>query len=156
MLSRGRGDVSRRLRIAALGALALGVAIQLVPVDRSRPPVENEISAPPEVRTILERACYDCHSNETVWPWYGYVAPVSWLLAYDVRHGRGHMNFSSWGSYSAKKQAKRREEIPDEVDDGEMPPWFYLPLHEEARLTDSDRDTLRSWALGAKPHPPAP
>ena len=143
------GGAGGRLRIAGLGALALGVAIQLVPVDRSRPPVESEIPAPPEVRAILERACYDCHSHETQWPWYGYVAPASWLLAYDVREGREHMNFSTWGRYSAKKQAKKREEIPEEVDEGEMPPWFYLPLHPEARLDDADRETLRRWALGA-------
>jgi hypothetical protein len=139
--------MNRRLRIAALGALAVGVAIQLVPIDRSLPPVESEIPAPPEVRAILERSCYDCHSYETAWPWYGYVAPVSWLLAYDVREGRKHLNFSAWGRYTPKKQAKRREEIPEEVDEGNMPLWYYLPLHPEARLDDVDREMLRRWAL---------
>jgi len=150
------GNGSRRLRIAALAALAVGVAIQLVPIDRSNPPVESEISAPPEVREILERACYDCHSHETVWPWYGYLAPASWLLAYDVGEGREHMNFSTWNRYTPKKQAKKLEEIPEEVDEGNMPPWFYLPLHPEARLDDADRETLRRWAQASQPSPASP
>jgi Haem-binding domain len=135
-----------RLRRLALGAAALGLAIQLVPVDRSRRPVVSEIPAPPEVRAILERCCYDCHSHETVWPWYGYVAPVSWLLAYDVREARKHMNLSVWDGYSPKKQAKHREEIPEEVDEGNMPPWYYLLLHRDARPSDADREILRAWA----------
>lgn len=141
----------RRLRIAGLAAIAGAVAIQLVPIDRSNPPVESQVPAPPEVRAILERACYDCHSHETVWPWYGYVAPFSWLLAYDVREGREHLNLSAWERYTAKKQAKKLEEIPEEVDEGNMPPWFYLPLHPEARLDAADRETLRRWALAAQP-----
>jgi hypothetical protein len=136
------------VRLAALGAVALGGAIQLVPVERSNPRVESEISAPLPVRAILERACYDCHSHETAWPWYARVAPVSWLLAHDVREGRKHLNLSAWGRYSPKKQAKKLEEIPEEVDEGHMPPWYYLPLHPDARLDAEDRETLRRWALG--------
>jgi hypothetical protein len=147
--------VGRWVRVAVLtllGALALA---QVVPVDRSRPPVESEVPAPPEVRAILKRSCYDCHSHETVWPWYGYVAPVSWLLAYDVREAREELNLSAWERYSPKKQTKKREEMWEEVEHGHMPLWYYLPLHPEARLSAEDRARLRAWATG-KPGEPAP
>jgi hypothetical protein len=139
---------------ARLGLLAaiLGIvllAIQLVPVERSNPPVEGEMPAPPEVREVLRRACYDCHSNETVWPWYSRVAPVSWLLARDVGEGRRELNYSRWSSYSPKRQAKLRKETWKEVDEGEMPPWYYLPMHPAARLGEADRVLLRDFALSA-------
>lgn len=122
------------------------VGIQLIPVDKSNPPVEEEITALPEVKAILKRACFDCHSNETIWPWYSRVAPVSWLLAWDVGEGREELNFSTWNRYSQKKREKIFKEIREEVEEGEMPPWFYLPLHPDARLSDSDRSVLRAWA----------
>lgn len=122
------------------------VGIQLIPVAKSNPPVEEEIPAPPEVKAILKRACYDCHSHETIWPWYSRVAPVSWLLAWDVGEGREELNFSTWNRYSQKKRDKIIKEIRKEVEEGEMPPWFYLPLHPDARLSDSDHSVLRAWA----------
>ena len=125
--------------------IIVGVAIQFIPVDRSNPPVEEEIVVPPQVQAILKRACYDCHSNETNWPWYSQVAPASWLLAWDVHEGREELNFSTWNRYSPKKRNKFIKEIWEEVQEGEMPPWFYLPLHSEASLSDQDRKALREW-----------
>ena len=92
------------------------------------------------------RACFDCHSNETVWPWYSRVAPASWLLAKDVREGRAELNFSSWSRYSAKKQRKLLRESLTEVKEGEMPLWVYLVGHREARLSDADRAALERWS----------
>ena len=126
--------------------LLLGVGIQFIPVDRSNPPVEEDISTPPQIKALLKRACYDCHSNETNWPWYSQVAPVSWLLAWDVYEGREELNFSTWNRYSPKKRNKYIKESWEEIDEGEMPPWFYLPLHPEASLSDQDRTVLREWA----------
>ena len=83
-----RAQVKRILRIGGLALIVCLVAAQFVPVDRTNPPVGQEIVAPAEVMTVLERACYDCHSNETVWPAYSRVAPVSWLVARDVQEGR--------------------------------------------------------------------
>jgi hypothetical protein len=123
------------------------VAIQLVPVDRTNPPVEEEVPASPEVRAVLRRACYDCHSNETTWPWYSRVAPVSWLVASDVEEAREHLNFSTWNRLSPKDRAKGFEEAWEEVEDGEMPLWFYVPLHREAKLTAEDRALLRAWSV---------
>jgi len=129
-----------------LAVVIVLVGIQFIPVNRSNPPVEEEVPVSPEVKAVLKRACYDCHSNETIWPGYSRVAPVSWLLAWDVREGREELNFSSWNRYNQKKRNKIIKEIWEEVQEGEMPPWFYLPLHPEARLSDSDRSVLRAWA----------
>ena len=134
------------LKWIGAGLLLAFLAIQFVPVSRKNPPVESEIPAPAEVRGILRRACYDCHSNETVWPWYARVAPASWLVAHDVEEGREHMNFSTWNLVPARKQAALPEKIWEEVEEGEMPLWYYLPAHPAARLSAADRSVLRAWS----------
>ena len=129
-----------------LGAIAgLLVVIQLIPVDRSNPPVEEEVPAPTAVRQILRTSCYDCHSNESVWPWYAYVAPVSWLVTHDVHEAREHMNFSTWNDYDEDERIELLEEVWEEVEDGEMPLWFYVPLHPEAELAEQDKRLLHGW-----------
>jgi hypothetical protein len=143
------GKVMRMLKWFGLGLLALFVAIQFVPVDRSNPPVEQDVAAPTEVDAVLRRACYDCHSNETIWPWYSYIAPASWLVARDVHAGREELNFSTWNRLSTRQQVEAMHEAWEEVEEGEMPPWFYLPPHPEARITEADMAILRAWALGA-------
>jgi len=132
---------------ALLAGIALLVLIQFVPVDRTNPPSTAPFDGPAEVRTILERACYNCHSNQTEWPWYSRVAPVSWLVAHDVYDGREHLNFSEWASLSPDERSEHREEIWEEVDEGGMPLWTYLLLHSEARLSDAERTTLQLWSL---------
>jgi hypothetical protein len=138
---------SQKTILIALGATFL--AAQIVPVDRENPPVESEVSAPQDVRAVLERACYDCHSNQSRWPWYGYLAPASWLIAYDIEEARDHLNFSTWDRYDEDEQIDKIEEAWEEVEEGEMPPFFYLPLHPTARLGEADRATLREWAKNA-------
>ncbi|GJL55497.1 MAG: heme-binding protein [Nitrospirales bacterium] len=133
-----------------MAILVLGI-IQLIPVDRVNPAIVADIPAPPPIKSILKRACYDCHSHETVWPWYSNVAPVSWLLAWDVHEGREELNFSNWDRYSGKKRMKKLKEIIEEMDEGEMPPWFYVPLHPEARLSPQDRNQLRQWVSETSP-----
>ncbi len=140
----------RALRWVGILVAVLGL-IQLIPVERSNPAVEEEIQAPVVVQGILERACYDCHSHATRWPWYARVAPVSWLVAHDVDEGREHLNFSTWNRYDAKERAEKVEEIWEEVEEGEMPLWFYLPLHPEAELSESDHAALKAWALAPAP-----
>jgi hypothetical protein len=146
-------------KILKRGLLALGLALvlaQLVPVDRVNPPAGPEVAAPPEVRAILKRACYDCHSNETVWPWYGRVAPVSWLLERDVREGRKEVNFSVFGGYPQKRRLRKWFEIPEQLEKGEMPPWFYTAVHGEARLSEADRAALVRWARESSAREGAP
>jgi hypothetical protein len=138
--------MKRTILWTVAGLASAAVAIQLVPVDRTNPPVEGEVPASAEVRSILRRACYDCHSNETVWLWYSRVAPVSWLIARDVSEGRAALNFSTWNRLDPKAQAKALRESWEEIDEGEMPPWIYLPLHGDARISGEDRVALRAWA----------
>jgi hypothetical protein len=134
-----------RSRIA-LAAVGLLVAIQLVPLPRTNPPVEGALTAPPDVQAILDRACMDCHSHATKWPWYAYVAPVSWLVVYDTHEGREHLNLSRWSHYSAEEQGEKAEEMWEEVEEGEMPLAPYVWLHPEAKLSNADRVTLRAWS----------
>lgn len=129
-----------------IGAGAVLVVAQFVPVDRSNSPIQGEVAAPAEVRAILRRACYDCHSNEVKWPWYGRVAPVSWLLERDVREGRKEVDFSVFDQYPEKRRRRKWTEIPEQVQKGEMPPWFYVAVHREARLSESDKAALVQWA----------
>jgi hypothetical protein len=133
-----------KTKIAVAAGLAL-LAIQLVPVERTNPPVTALVQAPPEVQALLRRACFDCHSHETRWPLQAYLAPASWLVAHDVAEGRGELNFSAWDRVDLKKVAKK---LPDEVGEKEMPPWFYVIAHPGARLSDAERKTLSDWARG--------
>ncbi len=128
-----------------LPAIAL-LAIQVIPVERTNPPAETEGPAPAEVQAILRRACYDCHSNETVWPWYSRIAPASWLVARDVREGREAMNFSSWNRLNDKDRRRAMRRCWKEVKEGEMPLWFYLRAHPDAHLSDDDRSVLQAWS----------
>ncbi len=137
------------LRLALLGIVVLFGVAQLVPVDRSNPPVVREAPITPEVRPVFEKACFDCHSHATRWPWYASVAPVSWLVAYDVSHGREELNFSRWPKRT-KTQLHKLEEMLELVNEDEMPLWYYLPLHPEAKLTDADKQEIEAWARGVR------
>jgi len=138
---------TKRIAIVALVTLGAGfAAIQLVPVERTNPEVQWEVDAPPEVADILRRSCYDCHSHETRWPWYSYVAPLSWWISSHVREGRSDLNFSSWPALDLEAQELAFEDIAKQVSRGEMPLASYLILHPGARLTDADRDSLLRWA----------
>lgn len=134
------------VRMLGFGGLAL-VAMQVFPVDRSAPPDDGPLEiSDPVVADIVDRACADCHTNDTRWPWYGYVAPASWFLAKHVEEGRQHLNLSTWSDQSARRQASKLREMVDEVESGEMPLPSYLRGHPEARLTDEERATLIAWA----------
>jgi len=122
--------------IAAVVVLFL--LIQLIPYGRqhTNPPVVQEPQwGSPESRQIAKAACFDCHSNETVWPWYSNIAPVSWLVQHDVEEGRSRLNFSEWGRGET-------DEINKVVTSGEMPPSQFTLIHANARLTDVQRQTL--------------
>ena len=120
--------------------VAVFALIQLIPYghDHANPPATKEPAwNSPETRALVHRACFDCHSNETTWPWYSNVAPVSWLVQRDVNGGRSHLNFTEWD-----KPQRHAKDIAQEVKSGDMPPWFYLPMHPNARLSDADRQAL--------------
>lgn len=125
--------------LGAVGVAAV-LAAQLVPYGRehTNPPVTQEPTWDrPETRALAVRACFDCHSNETVWPWYAHIAPVSWLIQRDVDEGRRELNYSEWDR--AQKEA---HESAKSVREGEMPPWFYAWRATSARLSPAERATL--------------
>lgn len=124
------------------------VLLQLVPANRENPPVRADLEAPEAVTAILKRSCYDCHSNETHWPWYSYIQPVAWLVAHDVEEGREHLNFSDWGLYSADKRSSKSEECVEQIQAGEMPMSIYVLMHSEAKISPEDLVVLKQWSDG--------
>ncbi|HVN71056.1 MAG TPA: heme-binding domain-containing protein [Desulfomonilia bacterium] len=126
------------------------ILIQIVPVKLTNPPVESDIQTPPEVKAILKNSCYDCHSHETVWPWYSRVAPVSWLLASDANGARKRMDFSAWNRYTPEKQAVLISDIVDIVKEGDMPPLPYTWMHAGSKMTPDKIKVLEAWAAGYK------
>ncbi|HEX6839145.1 MAG TPA: heme-binding domain-containing protein [Polyangia bacterium] len=136
----------KRAAKIVLGIVVVFLLMQLGQCERTNPPVTGEIDAPADVKAVLERSCYDCHSNRTVWPWYAHVAPMSWLLHRDVMEGRRHVNFTEWDKVPADKRARRIAGCGREVKSGDMPPWFYLPLHPTAKLSDADKALIEKWA----------
>ena len=140
--------VSRLILIVIVVAV---VVAQIVPVTRDNPPIQADFNASPAVNQVLKKSCYDCHSNETVWPWYSYVAPVSWLVAGDVHDARKMLNFSNWGILPEQKIKRAPLNMWDEVDQGGMPLPMYLLMHRDARLTDADKAVIQAWAEGGTP-----
>ena len=138
-----------RWRVVLGAGLAIFASLQLVPVERTNPPARGAPPAPAAVLAVLRRSCFDCHSHETRWPWYAYVAPMSFELSHDVAEARDALNFSLWGDYDVDDRIDLLEEIWEEVEEEHMPPWFYLPLHLDARLDESDRARIRHWVEGS-------
>lgn len=120
--------------------MAVFLALQLVPYGRSHTNPTRRVEPAWDTeatRALAVRACYDCHSNDTVWPWYSHVAPMSWLLQRDVDEGRRKLNFSEWD-----RPQKEARESAKAVRKGEMPPWYYTPLHSDSRLTAAESQAL--------------
>jgi len=120
--------------------------MQLIPIQRNNPKTDSslEIKAATNVKAIFKRSCYDCHSNETKWPWYSNIAPMKWFIARDVDVGRQWLNFSVWESYDEKKKKKLKKMIFTAIELA-MPLGMYLQAHPEAKLSTKDRETIRNW-----------
>ena len=142
-----KGLIITLLIILAVVIVA-AIGIQFVPVERTNPAAPAPLLADAAVLEVLRASCYDCHSNESVWPWYAHVAPVSWYVAHDVEEARGKLNFSEWASLSAEKQAHGVEEIMEEIEDGGMPLPAYLRMHPAAKLDAAKIALLKQWAAG--------
>jgi heme-binding protein len=137
------------LAVALMFVAAQIVAAQFAPAALTNPPVRSDLTASPEVKSILRRACYDCHSNETRWPWYSHVAPASWLIRDHVFEGRRRLNFSVWGDYAYDPgtEAQKLNAIAKLATNSKMPPWYYKMTHSGARLTTMEREAVAHWAI---------
>lgn len=133
----------KRVILVAAAVVALGfLLIQLVPYghNHTNPPVTSEPSwDTPQTRVLAQRACYDCHSNETVWPWYSNIAPVSWLVQHDIEEGRRQLNFSTWLTGGKGREPGEAVEV---VNEGWMPLPTYLIANPQARLSDAEKQAL--------------
>ena len=139
---------SASLKVVAGLAVAVFLCIQLVQPERTNPPSDplasfEAIAKPPHhVGSSLRRVCGDCHSNQTRWPWYSRISPVSWLIAKDVREGRAHFNLSAWSQEEAGQEGQEIRELCAEVKAGEMPPRSYASLHASSKLKPSELAAL--------------
>jgi hypothetical protein len=142
-----------RVKKLVLALAAFLIVIQFVQPQRTNPPVTPSkalaahVMVPVEVQTTLMRACGDCHSNQTVWPWYSHVAPLSWMITDDVNEGRRHMNFQDWEAQQSAKQATDHLiDICKEAREKGMPPSTYRLTHKSSRLNPQDLGALCSWS----------
>ena len=146
-------------RYIFLGVSLALVLIQFIPVDRSVPAVDsslhffNETNPPEDVRSLLENACIDCHSYDTHYPWYGYLAPSSWFVEDHVEEGREELNFSEWANYEAKRKDHKLEEMGEVLEEGEMPLTSYILLHPEASLNQEQKKMIIDWVSKLRKSP---
>lgn len=145
-----------KLRHYILGTLALVfIGIQFVPnelpaVETNNPgDIIQSGLVPQDVAALLKKSCYDCHSNESVYPWYSHIAPSSWLVAKDVREGRDELNFSTWEDYDMMDKLGLLDDIAIVVGEGEMPMEIYLYLHSSSKLDEAQRQLIIDWAENA-------
>lgn len=142
----------RNLKWLFLGLMFVFAALQFVQPAHTNPPVKTDFLAtlkpPAKIADMFHAACYDCHSDETRWPWYSHVAPMSWQIVRDVNEGRAAMNLSEWPADNAKSQWKRLEDMSELIGDSEMPLKKYTLIHADARLTPDQREALTQWLDG--------
>lgn len=147
--------MKKQVRILLVGLAGIFVIIQFIPSGRpENNPVQgkdiaSQMEVGSEVHSILKNACFDCHSQNTRFPWYSYVAPVSWLISRDVNQAREHLDFSNWGDLSLRDRIKIFDHISEEVSEEEMPLKIYILMHPPANLSSDDRDIIVRWAENA-------
>ena len=143
--------MSRRSKIVGIGLIALLVVLQFFQPERNSSPVDTEqdmlavVSPTEHIATLLRSACYDCHSNQTLYPWYERISPVSWYLSKHIKEGKKDLNFSEYGSMDQVDRIGLLVEPCDVLDAGTMPLQSYLLFHQEARLTQEERELLCNW-----------
>ena len=139
------------LKYLGIGLALIFIIIQFInrPDKLHIPANENDMIAAlevaPEMANLLKTACYDCHSNQPVYPWYANIAPVSWWIDEHMEHGRDELNFSNWATFSKRRRDHKLEEIIEEVEEGHMPLPSYLWMHSDARLSQTQIDQLKAW-----------
>jgi hypothetical protein len=144
------------LKKILLGMLIVFVAIQLIRPAKniSKQSLPTDIvllhNVPGNVQALLKKACYDCHSDNTRYPWYVNIEPVGWMLAYHVKNGKENLNFSEFGNYSERKQTNKLRAVVTSIKEGSMPLSSYMLIHTDARLSSEDKKLLTGWASKIK------
>lgn len=139
------------LRKILIGLLVVLVIIQFIRPERNKSgeigqyDITKVYNVPADVQQILKRACYDCHSNNTTYPWYANIQPVGFWLQNHINEGKEHLNFSEFGELDEKKRAHAFEEIAEVIDEDEMPLKSYTIVHTNSKLSQSDKDVLLKW-----------
>ncbi len=141
--------IKKIIAAVIIAGIVIFAGIQLIPVKRTNPPVTMDVDANDEVKGVLKKSCYSCHSNETVWPWYSYVAPVSWLITDDVETARGSLNFSEWDRFDQDYRIYLIGLLIERVEQGDMPPKKYLALNPDAKIKEHDLKILKEWEKSA-------
>lgn len=140
------------LKILAVVLVVAFIVIQFFRIDKANPPIneadkiEAAMAVPTDVYLILGRSCNDCHSNNTVYPWYSNIQPAAWFLKDHIDHGRRELNFSEFNTYTAKKKKHKLEEICEMVESAAMPLPSYLWIHRDAMLSDTEKKILCDWS----------
>jgi len=144
--------MSKRKRLLWYSVFGIIILMQVYPVSQPEVFSDNpndllkNVEVPENISSMLKSACYDCHSNESVYPWYTNIAPVKWLIYRDINVGREALNFSNWTLLSKVEMAGALDEINDEVSEGDMPMKIYPITHPDAKLSDEDRQAIVDWA----------
>lgn len=141
-----------------IGWIVLGVFVLMqlirparnVQAQKSATDITSSYAVPANVQFVLSKACYDCHSNNTRYPWYADVQPAGWFLAWHVRNGKQHLNFSEFGAYTKRQQRSKFKEIASTMKDGSMPLSSYKWLHKDANLSEEEKKTLLDWTVRMK------
>lgn len=141
------GIMKKKLLIA----LAILLAIQLFQIDKTNKPINKNLDyvsithAPKNIEKILEKSCYNCHSNQTIYPWYANVAPISWLVKSHINEGKKFLNFSEYGLYNVYQKDHINKGLYEVIKNGRMPLSSYLLLHQEDNLSKEQRQELLNW-----------
>src|ERR1051326_290155 len=141
----------KRIIIAIVVLLIVAQFIRPLPANAPIDPQKTLASTgdlPPDVAAVFNRACRDCHSNQTTWPWYSQIAPVSWMLASHVKEGRRELNIDQWRDYTTKRKLRKLDEICKQIKERDMPLSSYLWIHHDGGLAGDDIKLLCTWVAG--------
>ncbi len=140
-----------RIKKILLALLIVFIAIQFIQPARNKSgqvlPTNfaKVYTVPGNIQSILQNACYDCHSNSTSYPWYSNIQPMAWIMARHIKNGKEELNFSEFGSYTSRRQISKLKGMANQIKDNEMPIWSYKMMHKSARLSQAEKTLIKDW-----------
>ena len=143
--------MKRHLKKIGLALLVFFIGIQFIPkhYNQSETVLKTDFmrtfNVPKKIENLLKTSCYDCHSNNTHYPWYNKIQPVAWFMEGHIEEGKEELNFSEFGDYSKRRQKGKLKSIRSQIKDGEMPLWNYTLIHQDAKLSENEKEILEDW-----------